>query len=353
MLLLLNRSFSLLTLLLCLLFSSTARAQTIYTVVLGNQNHVVGSSTLKSGLFVSYDNATTWKHLGPKNLKAYSMDAVDSSNGRILYIAAGNGVHRSTDYGKSWKIVTDWRITEVLDVKIDQSNPNYLYAATAFGFWRSTDGGDSWTNPDGPLKERYCYRIESIEADSLTMIVDGPGLSDTWKTIQVRPDVPPSSSYVSSPIPIYRTVDLVMISKECGDTFGGRGSTVDIVAPFAIIETTVDISVYDDGIYALFPFALRRIACPLDTTPVWKQLWDEVILPSDKPVHALTRYYETTERKLPPSYRKGGVLLAGTFGDGIYKWDGKEWSFAGLPGSQVWRIITTEYTVPEEVRDER
>lgn len=353
MLCLLNRSFSLLTLLLCLLFSSTARAQTIYTVVLGNQNHVVGSSTLKSGLFVSYDNATTWKHLGPKNLKAYSMDAVDSSSGRILYIAAGNGVHRSMDYGKSWKIVTDWRMTEVLDVKIDQSNPNYLYAATAFGFWRSTDGGDTWKNPDGPLKERYCYRIESVEADSLTMIVDGPGLNGTLQTIQVRSDVPPLSSFVSSPIPISRIGHLIMISKECGDTFEGRDSTVDIVVPSIVTKATIDISVYDDGIYALFPFALRRVACPLDKTPVWEQLWKDVILPSDKPVHALTRHYETTVRKLPPSYRKGGILLAGTFGDGLYKWDGKEWSFAGLPGSQVWRIITKGYTVPVEVSDER
>jgi hypothetical protein len=151
--------FSILYLLSSLLIASPLAAQTIYAVVLGNQKYVVGSSTLHSGLFRSRDLGRTWEHLGPENLKGFSMDAVDSSRGRILYIAAGNGVHRSTDFGATWKIVTDWRMTEVLDVKVDQGDPRWVYAATAWGFWRSSDAGETWENPEGLLQRQYLFEL--------------------------------------------------------------------------------------------------------------------------------------------------------------------------------------------------
>ena len=87
--------------LLLALSATEAGAQTIYAVVLGNQKFVVGSSTLRSGLFASNDLGLTWRHLGPENLKAFSFDAVDNQQGRTMYIAAGNGVHRSVDSGRS------------------------------------------------------------------------------------------------------------------------------------------------------------------------------------------------------------------------------------------------------------
>src|SRR5438093_1498144 len=82
------RSFAPLRLCVSLLLLLTSAqilvSQTIYAVVWGNPKYVVGSSTLHSGLFRSSDLGKTWQHLGPENLKAFSMDAVDSSRGRIL-----------------------------------------------------------------------------------------------------------------------------------------------------------------------------------------------------------------------------------------------------------------------------
>jgi photosystem II stability/assembly factor-like uncharacterized protein len=98
-------------------------ARTFYAVVWGHPDFVVGSSTLHSGLYRSTDEGRSWAHLGPQNLKAFSMDAVDSLHGRVLYIAAGNGVHRSIDSGRTWKILTDWRITEVLSISVNQKDP--------------------------------------------------------------------------------------------------------------------------------------------------------------------------------------------------------------------------------------
>ena len=252
--------------LLYLLPITNISAQTLYTVVLGNQNFVVGSSTLRSGLFVSYDTARTWKHVGPENLKAYAMDAVDSSNGRILFIAAGNGVHRSTDYGRNWKIVTDWRMTEVLDIHVDQSRPNIIYAATAFGFWRSTDGGESWENPRSTLQHRYC---DNIRQDSNQGIV----------------------------------VQSENFQKKLWST-ENRGESWTLITDESDSKTDLPLS-----------------------------------SPSPDPIHDYVRI------------RKGdtGMVLAGTYGDGLFLWDGTEWSSAMLPGSQIWSITVKDYTVPEKV----
>ena len=61
------------------------------------------------------------------------MDEVQSSNGRILYEASSLGILRSADYGKHWKQITDWRISEVMDVAVNQKNPNEIYIATRMG----------------------------------------------------------------------------------------------------------------------------------------------------------------------------------------------------------------------------
>jgi hypothetical protein len=158
-------------------FNPTLSAQTVYAAVWGHPKYVVGSSTLYSGLYRTTDFGETWTHLGPQNLKTFSMDAVDATKGRTLYIAAGNGVHRSLDSGRSWKIVTDWRVTEVLDVAVDQRDPRKVYAGTAHGLWVSGDGGESW----GPTPlSAYIARVEI--ADSTVRLYVEDSLSSLYES---------------------------------------------------------------------------------------------------------------------------------------------------------------------------
>gem|GEM_PF-6401940 len=126
---------------------ASAQHLRIFACAIGNDSTgaFMGGSTNGSGLYQSDDTGKTWKHLGWNNIKCYSMDMVQSSNGRILYEATGLGVLRSTDYGEHWKQITDWRISEVMDIAIDQKNPNEIYLATAHGPWRTRDGGKTWS----------------------------------------------------------------------------------------------------------------------------------------------------------------------------------------------------------------
>ncbi len=107
----------------------------------------MGGSSNGSGLYQSDDTGKTWRHLGWNNIKCFSMDMVQSSNGRILYEATGLGVLRSVDGGEHWKQLTDWRISEVMDIMINPYNKdhyNEIDIATAHGLRRSLDGGQTW-----------------------------------------------------------------------------------------------------------------------------------------------------------------------------------------------------------------
>jgi hypothetical protein len=280
--------------LVTLLFAAyPLHGQTVYAVVLGNQKYVVGSSTLHSGLYRSSDLGKSWEHLGPENLKGYSMDAVDSSHGRILYIAAGNGVHRSVDSGRSWKIVTDWRMTEVMDVVVDQQDPRWVYAATAWGFWRSSDSGKSWSNPGGVFQQRYISRLE--ESGSILFAEE----SDTLFS-----SVNKGSQWSKMTFPRLMP------------------GTYDVVQPLVQSTYPLVLEYYADR---------NGVGEFVDTVPRYEPKSINTGLPPATAVHALAW--------LPSS----GTLLAGTFGQGVYRREGETWTPSGLEGSQIWRLIVKEY----------
>ncbi|HZK75864.1 MAG TPA: sialidase family protein [Candidatus Kapabacteria bacterium] len=141
---------------LCVLFglftTGTANAQhlRIFACAIANDSAdaFLGGSSNGSGLYQSDDTGKTWKHLGWDNIKCYSMDMVQSSNGRILYEATGLGVLRSADYGEHWKQLTDWRVSEAMDVAVNQKNPDEIYIATAHGAWKTKNRGKVWAEYD-------------------------------------------------------------------------------------------------------------------------------------------------------------------------------------------------------------
>ena len=134
----------------------------MYAALIFSKGYVVGGALVASGL-LRRDADTTWTHLGHNNPRVNAL-TYDPARPDTLFIAAGNGVMRSTDGGRHWRIVTDWRITEVQDVALDPNRPSDVYLGAAYGIWHSWDGGDTWTRSiDGiPFSERY---IETLDVD--------------------------------------------------------------------------------------------------------------------------------------------------------------------------------------------
>ncbi|MEM1271715.1 MAG: hypothetical protein AAGI08_16830, partial [Bacteroidota bacterium] len=121
--------------------------------VLESAGYVVGEANAPSGVFRGA--AGDWSHLGWTNVRAFDLAVSDAG----WFIGAGNGVLRSRDEGISWRVTTDWRITEVLSLHVEGST---VHAATAHGPWKSPDSGDTWRFiGDGlpPVSGSFCTWI--------------------------------------------------------------------------------------------------------------------------------------------------------------------------------------------------
>jgi photosystem II stability/assembly factor-like uncharacterized protein len=102
---------------------------------------------------------TAWRLAGPVNVGGRCTALVcDPSNPDLLWIgAAGGGVWRSTDGGRTWRL--SWRSRTPLEIgalAIDPSHPRTLYCGTGEanlsadsypgdGVYRSTNGGATWS----------------------------------------------------------------------------------------------------------------------------------------------------------------------------------------------------------------
>jgi photosystem II stability/assembly factor-like uncharacterized protein len=161
-----------------------------------------------SGFFVSMDNRSTWKDssLGLGNDGIFSL-SFQPHNSTIIWGGSYNGVVKSTDGGKTWKMKSNgippeqWPYT----VAINKDNPDVMYTSTKNGqnkgfchrndfcgvVMKSTDGGESWFKIMNGLDERsefYSLLISPFNTSILFLSTsDGVYLSrdagNSWQGI--------------------------------------------------------------------------------------------------------------------------------------------------------------------------
>lgn len=122
------------------LLATSVEAQPRYVLHAGlikTQGYVVGSPLAASG-FHRFEGGETWTHIG-WNIPRVSGLAYDPTNPDVLFLACGNGGLRTLDGGQSWRITTDWRVTEAQDIAVDPNAPSHVYIATAYGIWATTN----------------------------------------------------------------------------------------------------------------------------------------------------------------------------------------------------------------------
>lgn len=114
-----------------------------YVAVYSNATVMAVGVVNKNGLFVRQEDDTTWVNLRP-NVYTFGIGYSEYGSVRQQYIAGGNGLHRSTDGGYTWKVLTGWQTKEILSVAVDPVEASILYVSTPFGIFKSTDAGVHW-----------------------------------------------------------------------------------------------------------------------------------------------------------------------------------------------------------------
>jgi len=142
-------------------------AWTLYAGLIKTQGYVVGSPLSSSGLHrldadppPGIRTELTWTHLG-WNTPRVSGIAVRPDDPGTIFLATGNGVLRTKDGGKTWRLVTGWHVTESQHITVDAARPNEVYVASAYGVWRSMNNGDTWQEYNDGLQRKYTQSIES------------------------------------------------------------------------------------------------------------------------------------------------------------------------------------------------
>jgi photosystem II stability/assembly factor-like uncharacterized protein len=116
--------------------------------------NLIGRDNDIKGLYVGTPNDvnTTWQHLGWENNIVWDVVVQENSDGKIIFLSCLNGVMRSKDDGKTWKILTNWEVSDALKIYAHPQHPQTLYTLTSAGIWKSTDGGESWECKNKGLK---------------------------------------------------------------------------------------------------------------------------------------------------------------------------------------------------------
>ncbi len=318
--------------LISILFSAGLFGQqsTVYVSVLSTKLFVVGAANPETGLYYKKTGDTSWHHAGAKNIRAFGLAVHVPSKGSLLCIASGNGVHRSTDGGATWRISTGWEITEVLSVEIDRSDPTFMLCTTPYGVYRTLDGGASWKECSNGIKEKFASAvvIDHQNSDILYCATEGgvyrsENRGDTWqrtglgvggvRVVVQNPKDPNTLVAGTDDHGIY-------ITRNGGKYWEKTEAGLDHLTFYAITYDPTNPQVLYAGGY------VTGVYKSTDGGLSWTRKNEGL---SNLNIHALA---------VDPT--NGNRVFVGTQWSGIFQSDnaGSTWYNIGLNGSQVWTI---------------
>ena len=325
----------------CLLFlavspSLYAQQSTVYASVLSTKLFVVGAANPETGLYMQQPTEdTVWHHLGPRTIREFGVAVHAPSRGQVLCLASGNGVHRSTDGGKTWKITTGWQITEVLCVIIDSRDPNIMFCGTPYGVFRTLDGGSTWVECNNGIKEKFTSSV-IIDHTNPSVVYCGTedgvykseNRGDTWKRTGLN--VGGVRVVVQSPqdakMLVVGTDDYgIYITRNGGQYWEKSEAGLDHQTFYVIVFDPTNPQVLYAGGY------VTGIYKSTDSGVSWKRKNNGLSVLN---IHSIAVDPTNSSR-----------VFAGSMWGGVYRSDnsGDTWRYAGLSGSQVWQILVEPF----------
>lgn len=300
----------------------------LFAAVFIVRGSVSGNATGGYGLYVRPQNDTAWSRISRSSTLTFGVALFDNGRTRRYYMAAGNGVHRSTDGGMSWKILTSWQTEEILCVVPDPVDSAVVYAATPFGVFRTSDDGKTWEKKMTGIPTWFVQRIVMDVRDRKTLYAATE--TDLFKTTDAGEHWEAMGSGLTQVLALVQHPGDPRIIIAAGElqgirrtTDGGRTWSGTLGADSAIIYTLRASSAGTEFYAAGWKTGLLRST---DNGASWRQVW---------PAPGVDAVYSLFVYPGDPSH-----LLVGTVGDGIFESPdgGATWRRAGLNGAQVKQI---------------
>lgn len=285
------------------------------------------------GVYVSHDSGKSWQHRGLEKSEHVSKILVDPRNSDVVFAASQGplwspggqrGLFKSTNGGKSWKLVlgpgryvgksgkglsdeerekiNDESFTGVTDVVFDPTNPDVLYAAThqrhrnvwaiincgpETGIFKSTDGGESWSKlskglPGGDMG-KISLQVSPLKNNFVYATIELPGRKGGfWRSSDHGASWTKTNDFVSGGTGphyyqelwadphrfgvLYQANNYFMRSEDNGETWvniEGRHKHVDNHA-VAFHPTDKDFLLVgcDGGVYRTYDYCRTWLFCP-------------------------------------------------------------------------------------------
>jgi len=116
--------------------------------VSASNNHILYCGTETGFVNKSTNHGDNWQQLGldyPFG-GGITATAIHPENSNIVYVSAGNQVHKTIDGGGSWlPLLENGEQFSADRLLIDSENPNIIFAAASTGVYVSMDDGENWS----------------------------------------------------------------------------------------------------------------------------------------------------------------------------------------------------------------
>jgi len=309
-----------------------AQESTVYFSVVATKLFVVGAANPNTGVHLQHPSADTgWTHIGPNNIRAFGVAVHPGTGQQVIYIASGNGLHKSSDGGKTWRITTGWNITEVLGVCPDPRDAQTVYLTCAYGIFRTTDGCSSWKECNTGIASTFttCVLVDNAHPEIVYCASEGGAYKSTnrgesWSRMGLSvAGVRTIAQHPTDP-------EFLMVGTENNgiyvSTNGGRWwskceSGIDHPTFYTIAfdpqrPSTIYAAGYVTGVYK-----------STDSGSTWKRM--------NNGLDVLTFHSVAVDP------RNSARVYAGAYRGGIFRSDdgAASWRRTGVADSQVWTVV--------------
>ncbi len=311
------------------LSGSEAGKTTLYAVTRSTEKfRIFGRDNPTVGLFTTNDLGKSWQHWGWHYTKCFSAAIEPNSDGKVIYIACGNGIQKSSDSGKSWAITTGWKMTECLQVAIDPENTQTVYAATAYGIFKSNDGGKVWQEKNHGLESTYTASIiidrinpQTIYTATEAGVYKSKAGADSWELLGlegkgIRTIL--QSVHDTNTLLVGTEDDGIFISTNSGELWKPINVGLESLTVYCLAQDPHSARILYAGTFRGGVFKSS------DGGNSWKSCNNGL---TRLDIHALL---------VDPS--DSDIVYCGTLGGGVFISEdgGENWHFGGLETSQVW-----------------